>query len=305
LCACALFIMLALNAGCTQLAKLKGSGASTETTAVGQKLDLYVQCLNDVDGALHHTYAEYTARVDRAKGPAKDHAPTSLYIRNEIEPCFDKLKQGAAAPPPRAELDAAAQGYLAALQQLAPVLKEATEYYRQEDYKDDNFAKGKQLHAPLLAAFESFDKASEQFHTALDAEDERFKERELSEIEQQQGRNLSYFSRAVMLRAKQLVKLGQAEPFDLAKYQSALDAYTQSVDEAANYFTAHRAELGDRVSCWQTVERAARDFLKEGKEKVRNLRENKKPQPGLFSSDRFIDAYNSLIMMSNNCRRML
>src|SRR5207237_4443783 len=191
--------------------------------------------------------------------------------------------------------------YLAALQKLAPVLKEAIEYYRQEDYKDDQLAKGKQLHAPLLAAFDEFDKASDQFHAALDAEDVRFKERELSEIEQKQGRNLSYLHRVVMLRAKQLVKLGEAEPIDPAKYQPALDAYTQAVEEASAYFNAHRAELGDRVSCWQVVERAARDFLKEAKEKLRNLRENKKPQPSLISDVRFVEQYNDLIMMANNC----
>lgn len=299
-----LLAALTFTAGCDKLRQSAG-GVSAETTAVGRKLDLYVQCLNDVDNALHSAYHDYARVVDRTKGPAKGHAPASLFIRNEIDPCFDKLKQGMAAQPALAELDASAQGYLAALQQLAPVFKEAAEYYRQQDYKDDNFAKGQQLHGPLVAAFEQFDKASEQFHAALDAEDVRFKERELAEVEQRQGRNLSYFSRALMLRAKQLVKLGAADPVDLAKYQPALDAYSQAVDDGANYFNAHRAELGDRVSCWQVLERAARDFLKEGKEKVRNLRENKKPQPGLYSDDRFVDAYNNLIMMSNNCRQML
>ena len=300
-----LLAALALGAGCAQIAKLKGAGPSPETAALSHKLDLYVECLNDVDNQLHSAYHDYTARVDRAKGPSKEHAPSSLYVRNEIEPCFDKLKQGMAAPPALTELDAGAQSYLAALQQLAPVLKEATEYYRQEDYKDDNFAKGRQLHGPLVAAFEQFDKASDQFHNALDAEDLRFKERELAEIEQKQGRNLSYLSRALMLRAKQLVKLGASDPVELDKYQPALDAYSQAVDEASNYYNAHRAELGERGSCWQVVERSARDFLKEGKDKVRNLREKKKPSPGLYSADRFVDAYNNLIMMSNNCRQML
>ena len=257
-----------------------------------------------MDRGLHSAYHDYTTRVDRAKGPQAGHEP-SLFVRDEIAPCYAQLQQGIAAQPALAELDTAAQNYLAALQKLAPVLKEAIEYYRQEDYKDDQLAKGKQLHAPLLAAFDEFDKASDQFHAALDAEDVRFKERELSEIEQKQGRNLSYLHRVVMLRAKQLVKLGEAEPIDPAKYQPALDAYTQAVEEASAYFNAHRAELGDRVSCWQVVERAARDFLKEAKEKLRNLRENKKPQPSLISGDRFVEQYNDLIMMANNCSQML
>jgi tetratricopeptide (TPR) repeat protein len=297
---------LLCNAGCNSLTKLgKGlNGPSAETAALSTKLGFYVDCLNSVDRGLHSAYHDYTTRVDRVKGPQAGHEP-SLFVRDEIEPCFDKLKQGMSAPPALAELDAAAQNYSTALQKLAPVLKDAIEYYRQEDYKDDKLAKGKQLHAPLVAAFDEFDKASDQFHAALDAEDVRFKERELAEIEQKQGRNLSYLHRVVMLRAKQLVKLGEAEPIDPVKYQPALDAYSQAVEEASAYFNAHRTELGDRVSCWQVVERAARDFLKEGKEKLRNLRENKKPQPSLMGDDRFVDEYNDLIMMANNCSRML
>jgi tetratricopeptide (TPR) repeat protein len=304
--ALSLLCALLLHAGCTNLSKLGKNlgGPSAETQALATKLGLYVDCLNSVDRGLHSAYYDYTSRVDRAKGPQPGREP-SLFVREEIEPCFDKLKQGMAAPPALAELDAAAQNYLAALQKLAPVLKDAIEYYRQQDYKDDKLAKGRQLHAPLLAAFDEFDKTSDAFHTALDAEDVRFKERELAEIEQKQGRNLSYLHRVVMLRAKQLVKLGEAEPLDPAKFQPALDAYTQALEEAAAYFNAHRTELGDRVSCWQVVERAARDFQKEAKEKMRNFRDNKKPQPSLIGGDRFVDEYNDLILMANNCSRML
>ncbi len=298
--------VLLSNSGCANLLKLgKGlSGPSAESAATAAKLGFYVECMNSVDSGLHNAAGEYMHKVDRVKGPQAGREP-SLFTRNEIEPCFAQLQQGMAAPPALAELDVAAGNYLAALKQLAPVLKDANEYYRQADYKDDKYAKGKQLHAPLVAAFDGFVKASDQFHAAIDIEDVRYKERELAEIEQQQGRKLSYLHRVVMLRAKQLVKLGEADPLDPAKFQPALDAYTQAVEEAAAYFNAHRAELGDRVSCWQTVERAARDFLKEGKEKMRNFRENKKPSPGLYSSDRFVDQYNDLIMMANNCSRML
>lgn len=306
-CALPLLALLLVNSGCANLSKISqrlNSGPSAESAALSKKLGLYVDCLNSVDRGLHSAADEYMRKVDRAKGPQPGREP-SLFTRNEVEPCYAQLQQGMAAPPALAELDAAAQSYLAALQKLAPVLKDANEYYRQEDYKDDKYAKGKQLHAPLVAAFAEFGKASDEFHAALDVEDVRYKERELAEIEQQQGRKLSYLHRVVMLRAKQLVKLGEADPIDPAKYQPALDAYTQAVEEASAYFNAHRTELGDRVSCWQTVERAARDFLKEGKEKMRNFRDNKKPSPGLYSSDRFVDEYNDLIMMANNCSRML
>ncbi len=300
---------LLIAAGCNSLTKLGKSGLSggpgAETAALGKKLGLYVECLNSVDRGLHSVFDEYTRIVDRTKGPQPGHAPTGLFTRNEIEPCYEQMQQGLAAQPALAELDASAQGYLAALKQLAPVLKDANEYYRQADYKDDNFAKGKQLHAPLVAAFDEFIKASDRFHVAIDTEDVRFKERELGELEAQQGRTLPFFHRTLMLRAKQLVKLGEADPIDPAKYQPALDAYAQAIEDAATYYNAHRDQLKTQGSCWQIVERSARDFLKEAKEKLRNLRENKKPRPSLISGDAFVDEYNDLIMMANNCSRML
>ncbi|MGB8444414.1 MAG: DUF3829 domain-containing protein, partial [Pseudolabrys sp.] len=43
-------------------------------------------------------------------------------------------------------LEAAASAYAKAVAKLEPLLKEADDYYTQENYKDDKMAKGRALH---------------------------------------------------------------------------------------------------------------------------------------------------------------
>lgn len=303
---CALAVVVSLcMIGCNNLLRLKNAntgGAPTETQALGKKLGLYIECMNQYDDQLHHTYNEYTKQIDQAKGPSKGHVVSGMYANNDyyVKLCTEKLQEGIKSSPQIADLDASAQNYLNAITKLAPLMKQADDYYKQEDYKDDNFAKGQELHRPLIAAFDDFNKTSKQLREAVDQQDLLFKERELSELEKTGGRKLRYLSRMMMLRAKELVQLGTATPIDAAKFQPALDAYSKSIDEADQYYAGHNNEV--QTACWSDLTRSAREFLKEAKDKGRALREGKQPAPqrGIFG-DRFIDAYNNLISSSNTC----
>lgn len=315
-----LMIMLLLAAGlgattaCQKLLSLKKAASDvagkSENAKLGEKLERYIGCLNSFDRTAQRIYEDYTRAVGK-QGPAKGRvSSTSLSAASDytISQCVEKLKQGLEVQPRVEELDQSAQTYLDALTKLAPVLKEAHDYYRQEDYKDDNFVKGRQLHGPLVAAFEELGRASEQVNAVVDQYDTTYKERSLAEIEQAEGKKLRYLSRVMMLRAKQLQEVGGEPDVTAARLQPALDSYSQSIDEAQKYFVDHKGEARNDA-CWSSVESAAKDFLKEAKEKLRYMREhNNKPPPpqrGLYSSDRFVDEYNSLIMISNTCLNLL
>ena len=49
------------------------------------------------------------------------------------------------------------------------VIKEASTYYDQKNYKDDKFAKGKELHPRLLAAFEVVNAQFQRLFTTCSA----------------------------------------------------------------------------------------------------------------------------------------
>ena len=68
------------------------------------------------------------------------------------------MTEGLAIEPAAPELDAAAKQYLDNLNALKEKVSEAHKYYERENYKDDKFAKGKGMHAPLVAAMTAFEK---------------------------------------------------------------------------------------------------------------------------------------------------
>ena len=64
-------------------------------------------------------------------------------------------------PPPSA--------YAEAVSKLEPLLKEADDYYSQQDYKDDKMAKGKALHPRLVAAWNAFESADQKLRNGVEA----------------------------------------------------------------------------------------------------------------------------------------
>ncbi len=121
------------------------------------KLNAYIGCFNALDSKTHGSIESYTRWIkDVAAGPTG--RETQVYGPFEIsdydmKQCDAPVTEAIAAKPVLAELDAAAGHYQQALKALVPISKDAHDYYDRQDYEDDQFAKGKQLHAPLMAAF--------------------------------------------------------------------------------------------------------------------------------------------------------
>ncbi len=69
-------------------------------------------------------------------------------MRDEIA----KAKAATAEAPLEPALDAAILSYIAAYERLAPVIGEAEAYYERKDYLADKMAKGREIHARLVAA---------------------------------------------------------------------------------------------------------------------------------------------------------
>jgi hypothetical protein len=80
------------------------------------------------------------------------------------------------------ELDSAADTYVVALKEVITAIRGVYQYYEQEDYKDDNFAKGKSSHAGLMAAFEKFKDANAAFAAEVDKLEDDVAEKELARL---------------------------------------------------------------------------------------------------------------------------
>ncbi|KAA8995435.1 DUF3829 domain-containing protein [Stenotrophomonas cyclobalanopsidis] len=275
------------------------------------KLNAYIGCFNALDSKTHDSIQSYTRWIkDVDAGPTG--RESSIYGPFEIsdydmKQCDAPLTAAIAAKPALAELDDAAGRYQQALKALAPVSKEAHDYYERQDYEDDQFAKAKQMHGPLMVAFKQFVAASEQFNAELERQNDAAQREQLKVLEQAEGRTREYYRLAMMLEAKAIVELMTQDAFDTAKAQERLDAFNRISDEAH----AKVADQEPGKSDWEGFEREAENFRRQGKERLQRVSE-KRPysrfESGMLDSpsmapqgspSKLMQEYNALVFQSN------
>src|SRR5688572_13710831 len=187
-------IVEALNEGAQAAAGAAegGDGAMSEDDKLGAKLDPYINCINSYSRPVHNAADRYFDWVQDPKvGPTgKETNIYGLYEVSDIAACVDGVKTAAEAEPEDAELEAAAQAFADSLSEAATVVNEAHKYYDEKNFKDDAFAKGKELHPKLMAAFEKFDAADVKLRELVGSKNDALQERELARIEKEMGKNL-------------------------------------------------------------------------------------------------------------------
>lgn len=290
-----------------------GTGATPSDTQqqLTAKLNAYIECFNALDSKTHRSIESYTRWIkDVDAGPTG--RETQVYGPSEISDydmkrCDAPVTEAIAAKPALADLDAAAGRYQQSLKALVPVSKDAHDYYDRQDYEDDQFAKGKQMHAPLMAAFKAFVVASEAFNAELERQNDAAQREQLKVLEQAEGRTREYYRLAMMLEAKAIVELMSEDDFDPAKAGERLDAFNRISDEA-------HAKVADQEPGkldWNSFEREAENFRREGKERLQRV-SSKTPysdferrmldSPSMAprgSASKLMQEYNTLVFQSN------
>ncbi|XQA73998.1 YiiG family protein [Xanthomonas sacchari] len=290
------------------------AGASDADQALTGKLNAYIECFNKVDGRIHEGAQQYVRwMADPKAGPTGKE--TSVYGPAPIDEyamklCDAPMTEAIAAKPSLPALDAAAKRYLAALKTLQPLANQARDYYDREDYQDDQFAKGKQLHAPLMAALSEFHEASEAFSHELEAQNDAAQREQLKAMEKAEGRTRDFYRLSMMLEAKDIVGLMQDDEFDTAKATALVAGFNSLSDEAH----AKVANQEPGKSDWSDFETAAENFRKESKARIKRVAE-KIPYSAFEqrsldnpivapegSPARLLKSYNDLVFQSNRQR---
>lgn len=277
------------------------------------KLQTYINCYNKLDERAHRTITRYSSWVkDMKEGPTgTEKVVYGLYSisSEDVTACVAEFAQAAALRPALPELDSAGKAYMVALTAMDKLVADAYTYYDRDNYKDDKFAKGKAIHGPLAASFQSFSQASTAFSKALDVENDNLLAAQLAQIEKTQGRKLPYYQMALMAKAKGLSEVLGDETFDAAVAAPRLQAYEAMADEAMAFVKP----IKDGVPHgWSSFERTAEEFRKASKERFRRVRDKVpysdgermmlKPGSGWMvegSSEKLIKAYNDLVNASN------
>ncbi|HSI39776.1 MAG TPA: YiiG family protein [Xanthobacteraceae bacterium] len=242
--------------------------AAAQSPALTEKLNAYVGCINRLSERSYASRERYFSWAAK-KGPTgKERIIYGTYTIYDTSDCARNVAAANALEPHDAELEDAASAFVAAVVALEPLLKEADDYYEQENYKDDKMAKGKALHPRLVAAWEAFAAADVRLRRGIDVIQERRAAENLAEIERTEGRKERYYIEALMMRAKRVLRTQNATPPDLASITEALAEY-EAITKATDDYAAANADSKIGSSFISD----AKAFLVTSKQLMRRIRD--------------------------------
>jgi hypothetical protein len=250
------------------LAPLAATEAAAQAPSAVEKLNAYIGCINRLSARSYDSRSRYFSWAAKTGPTGKERIIYGTYTIYDTADCVKNIEKANALEPRDAEIEAAATAYAKAVAKLAPLLKEADDYYSQENYKDDRMAKGKALHPLLVAAWDGFAAADQKLRSEVEAINDRTALAKLAEIEQKEGRKTRYHVEALMIDAKRVLRAENAEKPDLAEITRALDDYESMVKAAEAVSAADgNAKIGSFFM------NNAKSFLTTAKQLMRRIRD--------------------------------
>ena len=245
------------------------NAAAAQTPPEVAKLNAYIGCINRLSERSYASRSRYFSLVKGKNGPTgKERIIYGTYTIYDTSDCRKNVEKANALEPRDAALEAAATAYADAVGALEPLLKEADDYYQQENYKDDRMAKGKALHPRLVAAWDAFATADKKLRSEVEAIDDKRKAAKLAEIEATEGRKARYHVEALMIQAKRVLRAQDTAKPDLAAITQALGDYEGTVKAAEQF-----AGSGGGPKIGSMFIDNAKSFLTTAKQLMRRVRD--------------------------------
>jgi hypothetical protein len=240
---------------------------STDAASLTEKLNAYVGGINRLSERSYDSRRRYFSWVGKNGPTGKERIIYGTYTIYDTADCRKNVETANALEPRDATLEAAASAYAEAVGKLEPLLKEADDYYKQEDYKDDKMARGKALHPRLVAAWDAFASADKALRGGVEAINDKRAAERLAAIEQSEGKKARYHVEAVMIHAKRVLRAQDAEKPDLAAMTQALNDYEAVVKATEQLASDADARIGSFFIS------NAKSFLVTAKQLMRRVRD--------------------------------
>jgi len=251
------------------LAPLAVERASAQTPPAIAKMNAYVGCINRLSERAYDSRKRYFSWVGTRGPTGRERIIYGTYTIYNTADCKKNVEKANGMEPHDAALEAAATAYVDAVTKLEPLLKEADDYYSQENYKDDRMAKGKALHPRLVAAWDAFAAADRSLRAEVEAINDRRALEKLAEIEKSEGRKTPYYVQALMIHAKRVLRTQQTAKPDLAALTQAVKDYEEAVKGAEQ---ASGAGGGPRLGSF--FMNSAKSYLVTAKQLMRRIRDH-------------------------------
>lgn len=243
--------------------------ARADQQALTQKINAYIGCINRLSERAFESRARYLSWVGKNGPTGKERIIYGTYTIYDTTDCRKKVDEANAIEPHDADLESAAAAYAEMVATLEPLLREADDYYTQQNYKDDKMAKGKALHPRLLAAWKSFAAADQRLRGGIEAQQDRRALENLAQIEASEGRKGRYHIEALMIRAKHISRTLDGGR-DLAAISASLAEYEAIVRATEAYASADKESgIGSGfVGAAKSVLTTAKQLMRRIRDKV-------------------------------------
>jgi hypothetical protein len=239
-------VLLALGALITpQITALaQNPPPASDPPSLTEKLNAYVGCINRLSERSYDSRRRYFSWVGKNGPTGKERIIYGTYTIYDTSDCRKSVETANALEPRDAELEAAASAYADAVGKLEPLLKEADDYYKQEDYKDDKMAKGRALHPRLVAAWDAFASADKALRAGVESINDRRGTERLAAIEQSEGKTARYHVEAVMIAAKRVLRSTETDKPNVAAMTQAIREYEGLVKATEKLAADGDAKIG-------------------------------------------------------------
>lgn len=262
-------------AGCRQPPRPPGRGSadSDENQATLDKLQGYLDCLNDHSQAVFRIADRFRRR--QAAPPAGGDPHPGVELPPDPGKCLKAIQDARKQRPPLPEIDAAAERFATALQRVF-TLTTAANGAPAPGGVDPRTSAGALL-GELGPAFHDFDTAQAALFDQVSRLNHEVHADQIARLEQRDGQTLAVRTELVMLRAEELVRFAATpwdhlDQLDLAALGTALDRVDGAIEDTASYVAAHPKEAEEFGRFWSFID-DARSYVIAGHQLARRARD--------------------------------
>ncbi len=292
---------------------------------LANKVGEYIRnCMNAMSANLYHSRRVYASWAPKTGITGRETKVLGVPTVAGAAKCLLAANKAKSMPPDERTLEDVGLRYARAVVAAEDVIKEASSYYEQKAFETDHFAKGKALHPRLVAAFDEFMKADQEIHKEIGAITKPLAQRQLSQIEKEEGKKFRWHRRNVLNLARDLVEIGdpgdEEEEVLGSAYDESVTVFDKALTELRDYGSLHRADLTNvkkskigASMAYDNFVRAAEEYLKKARDYGRCLRTapaSAKTKEGKVDLDKlprcpdggtheFGEKYDHLIITSN------
>ncbi|MBN9083240.1 MAG: YiiG family protein [Rhizobiales bacterium] len=301
----AAFLLAALS-----LAAIGGPPALAQTTAAAvtdpsallnaatSKFNAYVALMNRTL-RVEDSINRYRSWVNMKTGPTGKERYIDYGLYEVYDTTRETTEASAAAgrEPAMPELDAAVKAFIAANTAISPLLNQAAGYYQRKDYLADKMEQGRDLHAKLLPAIETYGTARARMEAAFRVEKDKADQQRLDAIEKQEGRLAKWQRTNVMWKIRRVMDVlpsSGRQAIDLSAFDAALNDYAGAIKDMVAFTGSNPGKLSSFAS---TPSQLLGDLRGLREQLARTKGDPRRMSNGLQS---IVNQYNMLVQMSNS-----